>query len=203
MFRVVNGKNLTDEEYQIFVSKYNNNTKVKDIIKEMDLTYNQYRKLLKMGVENKDVIKRKHSNKKRRGENTNAKYYYYNKASNRYVVKNPITRCTKSFLNEIDAKNYVEKIKENNWKDIGPIRRNVPYNSPNAFLIEVYFRVKDSIYPYNKQKCYEYRYRDKSKKYHKLFAMTIEDLKEKVLSNNLPWMSRSEMKDYLDKEKKL
>mgnify|MGYP003553496874 CR=1 FL=1 len=33
--------------------------------------------------------------------------------------------------------------------------------------------------------------------------MTIEDLKEKVLSNNLPWMSRDEMKDYLDKEKKL
>lgn len=213
MFRVVNGQNLTDEQYQIFTVKYNNGVKIKDIMKDMDLTYNQYRKLLKMGVENKDIIQRKHSNKKARGKNTNAKYYYYNKSSNRYVVKNPITRCTKSFINEVDAKNYVEKIRENNWKEVGPNRRNVPYNSPNAFLIEVeieynrnnlgYFRVKDSVYPYNKRKCYEYRYRDESKKYHKLFAMTIEDLKEKVLSNNLPWMSRTEMKDYLDKEKKL
>lgn len=212
MFRVVNGKDLTDEEYQIFVSKYNNNIKVKDIIKEMDLTYNQYRRLLNMAIENNAVIKRGHNNKKRRGQNTNAKYYYYDKRTKKYVVYNPVTKYVKLFYNEIDAKKYVEKIRKNNWTDTEFNRKNVPYNNPDAFLIEVeieynrndigYFRVKQSKQRSKDGLYFEYRYRDEFKKYHKLFAITIEDLKEKVLSNNLPWMSKKEMKAYIDKKMK-
>lgn len=214
MFRVVDGKELTEEQYQIFVSKYkNNDIRVKQIRDDMGITYGEYRRLLEMGVERGDLEKRHRNNVKTRGKN-NAKYYSYNKRANRYVVKNPITEKSRLFPTEKQAKEYVKRIKNNNWIDEEPVKKYTPRCGPLSFPLEVrkeyygnkvgYFRVKKtSQTTKDGSQYYCYRYYDDLKKYHGLFSTSIEALKEKVSSKNLPWMNKDEMYNFLKEEEML